>query len=190
MRRVGYGTDGNIWGGEVLECDARGFKRVSHLEEQPMLGGDVAAIYPLRMLAGILVDRDTTSEIEPFLHEHADKLRQGAKTQEDDVALLLEIIRRGKSARTTSTGRVLDAVACALEVCFERTYEGEPAMRLEAVAVRGEDVPSSNRELWQEVFWTLRFCYRRFSLVVRNMPKPTWLTLLIHTSPGGLHSWR
>ena len=50
----GYGVDGSAWGGEILYTDREGYKRVAHLEGQPMVGGDQATYYPLRMAAGIL----------------------------------------------------------------------------------------------------------------------------------------
>ena len=52
----GYGTNGEAWGGEVLLCtrESAEFERLGHLEPQPLLGGDVATRYPLRVAAGIL----------------------------------------------------------------------------------------------------------------------------------------
>ncbi|HJW66021.1 MAG TPA: carbamoyltransferase HypF, partial [Candidatus Bathyarchaeia archaeon] len=52
----GYGSDGEAWGGEILQCARRsaGFKRLGHLEPQPLLGGDVATRYPLRLAVGVL----------------------------------------------------------------------------------------------------------------------------------------
>jgi hydrogenase maturation protein HypF len=54
----GYGDDGSAWGGEIIFADQTSHKRVGHFEEQPMIGGDLATKYPLRMVAGILKDHD------------------------------------------------------------------------------------------------------------------------------------
>jgi len=59
---AGYGLDGTIWGGEVLHCTFNGFTRVGHLQNQPMVGGDLATRYPLRMAASILGDDIDLSE--------------------------------------------------------------------------------------------------------------------------------
>jgi hydrogenase maturation protein HypF len=52
----GYGSDGSAWGGEILHCktDTAGFERLAHLEPQPLVGGDLATRYPLRMAVAIL----------------------------------------------------------------------------------------------------------------------------------------
>lgn len=54
--------------------------------------------------------------------------------------ILHQLEKGSNSVETTSCGRVLDAVAAILGVCYERTYEGEPAMKLESVATKGKDV--------------------------------------------------
>jgi hydrogenase maturation protein HypF len=104
----GYGSNGGAWGGEVLQSNLQEFKRLGHLQDQPMPGGDLATKYPLRMVAGIL-------------------------NREIDQILL------GNTPMTSSCGRVLDAVSSILGICSERTYEGEPAMKLEAIASQGKD---------------------------------------------------
>ncbi len=53
---AGYGENGTIWGGEILEATYSGYERAAHLMEQPMPGGDMAAIYPSRMVLGMLYD--------------------------------------------------------------------------------------------------------------------------------------
>ncbi len=130
---IGYGTDGNIWGGEILLCNASGFKRLSHLEEHPMVGGDLATIYPLRMVAGMLRGE---VEVKEWLLAKKEHFPHG----EREVEVILKQLERGAVIKTTSCGRVLDAVAALLGICYERTYEGEPAMKLEAIAFRGRDV--------------------------------------------------
>jgi len=129
----GYGSDGSAWGGEVLHCWGEGFERLGHLEPQPMVGGDLATRYPLRMAAGMISGH---VDFENWLAELSGFFPHGSK----EVELLLSQLRQGVSLFTTSFGRALDTVSAVLSVCRERTYEGEPAMRLESVARGGRDV--------------------------------------------------
>lgn len=129
----GYGSDGTAWGGEVLYCNREGFSRVGHLESQPMVGGDLATIYPLRMAAGIL---HGTMDITEWLLEKSSCLPHG----KGEAEVIIKQLEKGLTPKTTSCGRVLDAVSAILGVCYERTYEGEPAMKLESAALKGKDM--------------------------------------------------
>ncbi len=133
----GYGTDGNAWGGEVLLPDGEGdFERLAHLDPVPMPGGDEATRRPIRMTAAYLWEAGwSEDEIREYLsrvvEEDPEALRHGEREVEAVLAGL-----RNPTVETTSAGRFLDAVSAALGVCRVRTYEGEPAMKLEAVAAR------------------------------------------------------
>ena len=60
---------------------------------------------------------------------------------ESEIQIVLQQLEKDHSIiGTTSCGRVLDAVAAVLGICYERTYEGEPAMKLESTAIKGRDV--------------------------------------------------
>jgi hydrogenase maturation protein HypF len=134
----GYGVDGEAWGGEILLCrrESAGFQRLAHLEKQFLLGGDVATRYPLRMAAGMLSKK---VNVEPWLMQNSGHLPHG----ETEAKLMLnQLQKRVGITEATSCGRVLDAVAAVLGVCYERTYEGEPAMKLESAAVKGKDALS------------------------------------------------
>ena len=128
----GYGDDGSAWGGEIIVADHNGHRRVRHLEPQPMIGGDLATKYPLRMVAGILRDQP---EVADWLLERRQHFRHG----EEEVNMILNQMHSAQTM-TTSCGRVLDAISAILDLCHERTYEGEPAMKLESAALDGEDV--------------------------------------------------
>ena len=129
----GYGFDGTAWGGEVLYCNLEGFRRLGHLESQPMVGGDLATSYPLRMAAGILYGEMNITE---WLVSKSSKFPH----REKEVEVIIKQLEKGLLPETTSCGRVLDAVSAILGICYERTYEGEPAMKLESVALKGNDV--------------------------------------------------
>jgi len=136
----GYGLDGTAWGGEILYGNYDGFQRLGHLQEQPMVGGDLATLHPLRMAAGILHD---SANFEEWLLANSDRFPYGKK----EVEILIRQLEKGVSPKTTSCGRILDAVSAILGICYERTYEGEPAMKLESAAIGGRDVLNLEPEL-------------------------------------------
>ncbi len=132
----GYGLDGEAWGGEILLCtrESSDFKRVAHLEKQPLIGGDLATRFPLRMATGILHKR---VDVASWLLQNKTHFPHG----ESEIQLILNQLEKSNNIiETTSCGRVLDATAAVLGVCYERTYEGEPAMKLESAALKGKDV--------------------------------------------------
>ncbi len=133
---LGYGTDGTLWGGEVLEFDLEGFRRIAHLRPQPMPGGDRATRYPVRMLVGILSTFMEEDEILEVLTTR--DLIKGLPGGLRELEICLSQIP--DSPRISSMGRVLDAISALLGICMERTYEGEPAMKLEAVASKGRRI--------------------------------------------------
>ncbi len=133
---VGYGLDGNIWGGEVLLASYSSFKRVGHLVYQPMPGGDLATLYPVRMLISYMMQtfgEDYTRKyiIRNGLHKW---LKYGLK----ELDIVIRQVNSGLSPMTSSTGRFLDTISALLGICYLRTYEGEPAMKLEAYAKRNK----------------------------------------------------
>lgn len=130
---VGYGRDGTIWGGEIMTISSGKPERVGWIRQYPLPGGDLATKFPARSLAGILWEERNAGEIEEILEKHCkDWLRDG----ENEV--IIQQLQGGfNTPLTSSTGRVLDAISCVLGVCGKRTYEGEPAIKLEAVANRG-----------------------------------------------------
>jgi hydrogenase maturation protein HypF len=131
----GYGLKGEAWGGEILLCNqgSAGFERVAHLQNQPLAGGDLATRYPLRVAAGILHNR---VEVEGWLLKNEGLFPHG----ESEIRVILNQLEKdSRIIETSSCGRILDAVAAVLGICYERTYEGEPAMKLEALAKEGRD---------------------------------------------------
>jgi hydrogenase maturation protein HypF len=132
----GHGPNGEAWGGEILFCNRKafGYERIAHLEEQPLIGGDLATRYPLRMAAGMLSGKTPVAE---WLLANKEHFPHG----DLEVEILLKQLKNpGNLTKTTSCGRVLDAVSAVLGICFERTYEGEPSMKLESAATWGKDV--------------------------------------------------
>lgn len=143
---VGYGADGHVWGGEVLYASTDKFERLGHLQEQPMPGGDLATKWPLRIAAGMLGEEYAAE----FLAENAQELPHG-KTEAD---VIIKQLGAGKLPMTTSCGRVLDAASAALGICRQRTYEGEPAMKLESAAMDGKDALALEPEIRNGILYT------------------------------------
>jgi hydrogenase maturation protein HypF len=124
---VGYGTDGTVWGGELFESSYSGYERLGHLLPQPMPGGDLASKVPSRMVLGILFERLEKEELE--------KLPLSFPQGTQEFSAVMKQLEKGVNVfQSSSTGRVLDAAAAMLGICGIRTYEGEPAMKLESAA--------------------------------------------------------
>ncbi len=132
---LGLGTDGTIWGGEVLLGDYTGFERRFRLMPAPLIGGDRAQMEPWR---NALVRLDAAG-----LPDWADALFPDAPRQ-----IARQAAAKGLNAPlSSSAGRLFDAVAACLGICPARqSYEGEAAMRLEAMAGTaaqdGPDLPA------------------------------------------------
>ena len=121
---TGYGDDHTSWGGEILYTDIKSYERLAHLERQEMPGGDLATKYPIRMLLSILKDEELIKNYTKYF-----------KYGEMEIKNIFKQLDAGINVGvTTSTGRVLDSVSAALEICNERTYEGEASMKLESAA--------------------------------------------------------
>lgn len=143
---TGYGPDGTVWGGEVLETSLTGYKRAGGLASVPMPGGDQATRHPARLAAGLLHMADPASVV-PTLDRHNVAFPDGV----DERTIVRQQLETGvNTPRTSSAGRFLDAVSALLGACTERTYEGEPAMKLEALASGGSsldiEIPSTIEE--------------------------------------------
>jgi hydrogenase maturation protein HypF len=123
---TGYGSDGAIWGGEILVGDEADFTRAAHLRYYPLPGGDAAALETWRPAAALL-------------HEVLGAQWPSAAvfSRVDREALTLAAGRLSSGARlplTSSLGRLFDAAAFLLGLCDCNRHEGQAAMALEAAA--------------------------------------------------------
>jgi hydrogenase maturation protein HypF len=129
---TGYGTDGQIWGGEFLACDFEEFERYGHFVYVPLAGGDNAVRQPWRSALAYL-DLAFGDETASF------RLPLFEAIPPSQIAFVRAMISgRVQTVQSSSCGRLFDAVASILGVRQETTYEGQAAMELEAVAGRAE----------------------------------------------------
>jgi hydrogenase maturation protein HypF len=122
---TGFGTDGTIWGGEVLIGDFKSFERFAWLEPVAMPGGSAAIKQPWRMALSYLYNvygEDIGSVDLPPIKNRSPREIELIKTM---------IEKRINSPLTSSCGRLFDAVSAILGICTEVTFEAEAAIQLE-----------------------------------------------------------
>jgi len=156
---TGYGTDGAIWGGEVLVCDAADFERRYHLRYVPLAGGDAGAREPWRPALAYLEDAGLDLCAAPALE----------RVNERRLRVVRQMIAGGvQTIPTSSCGRLFDAVSAILDICFENRYEDEAAMELEAAASSaGADIGRFGYDLSDHEI-DLRKTFRDITAAVRN----------------------
>jgi hydrogenase maturation protein HypF len=121
---TGYGTDGRIWGGEVLLADYSGFERAAHLAYVPLPGGEAAIREPWRMAVAYLVRH--------FGCEFVRKLSSLATIPRQKLDFLFRMMEQGiNSPLASSCGRLFDAVAVLAGVRHRVNYEAQAAIELE-----------------------------------------------------------
>lgn len=141
----GYGTDGCIWGFEILRGDFCSFQREVQLAYVPLPGGEVAVRQPFRMALAYLY--------QYFGHEGIEHYRNFSPCSDKEVALVCKLLQsKFNSPLTSSCGRFFDAVAALLQNCRENSYEGQAAVEL-AELVRGGYSESYPFEMRQGVLY-------------------------------------
>ncbi|MBU1174438.1 MAG: carbamoyltransferase HypF [Alphaproteobacteria bacterium] len=136
---LGLGTDGTIWGGEILVGGYSGFSRTGHFDAVPQPGGDRAQREPWRNLVAHL-----HAAFGPDWRGRVSGMPLGTALAEKPLDLIATAMARGVNAPlSSSAGRLFDAAAAALGICRDRQdFEGQAAMALEALATpfsRGTD---------------------------------------------------
>ncbi len=129
---TGYGTDGAVWGCEIMEASLLGFERLAHLTYVPLPGGEQAVRQPWRMAAAYLEQ----TYGDAFLELDIPFVRQLDRSKWHTLSQM--IAKSINSPPTSSLGRLFDAVAALVGLRSEVLYEGQAAIELEMLAKRNE----------------------------------------------------
>jgi hydrogenase maturation protein HypF len=128
---TGYGTDGNIWGGEFLFCDLKDFERFTHFDYVPLPGGDRGVEEPWRMAVSWL----------NRIYKHPSdfpKLPLLEKIDPEKTGVVIRMLEsKINSPLVSSTGRLFDAVSALMSLCLVATFPAEGPMRLESIIQPG-----------------------------------------------------
>jgi len=122
---TGYGTDGAIWGGEILVGNYAQYQRKYHLKYIPLPGGDISIRIPARMALAYLWQYQLDWDL--FLPSVA------ALCMEDKTALEFQLSKKINTPYTSSMGRLFDAIASLIGIKHKVNYEGQAAIEMEAL---------------------------------------------------------
>ncbi len=151
---TGYGTDGCIWGGEILLCEGSGCQRISHLAYVDMIGGDSSmkdahrsALSYMAAAAERQTDTVDENDCRQFSIDISDILDFGAERLMGcpDARMIFRAIESGiNTVRSSSMGRLFDAVAAFLDIKDYNDYEGQCAIMLEDTAAFAQKHPGED----------------------------------------------
>jgi hydrogenase maturation protein HypF len=127
---TGYGTDGNLWGGEFLICNFKDFKRFAHFEYIPLIGGEKSIKEPYRMAFSYLYKIYG----ENYKNLKIDWVKRINPKNLEMFKILF--LKRINSPLTSSCGRLFDAVSSLLGVRDYINYEGQAAIELELLSYK------------------------------------------------------
>ncbi len=141
---TGYGTDGTIWGGEILMADHQGFTRIGSIEPFVQVGGDVSAKEGWR-IAVSLIWQNTGNPEETL----ATVQKLGLCTEQEAKVLVTMAQRKLNAVTSTSAGRLFDGVSAILGIRRASTFEGEASTALEfaAEAWRAQEIQKKNVDI-------------------------------------------
>lgn len=128
---TGYGTDGTLWGGEILVADYQRFHRAAHLRAVRLPGGEAAIRRPARMALAYLLDACGEAEAMEIAAQRLPSL-----SAEERRAVAWQVRRGVYSPLSSGAGRLFDAVSALLGICDSADYEGQAAVELEMAAER------------------------------------------------------
>ncbi len=128
MDGTGYGTEGNIWGGEFMFCDLKDFQRYTHFDYIPLPGGDLVTKAPWRTAVSYL---HHTFGGELF----NDKMDFLTGVSDFELTMVREaIVKNINTPLSSSCGRLFDAVSAMINLCPVSKFHAEAPMRLESIA--------------------------------------------------------
>ena len=138
---AGQGDDGSLWGGEALAITPDGYRRIAHLRPWPLPGGERAQREPRRAALGLLLEAYGPSWRERLAP--LPNLSWRTAFSDNELQVLEQSVWRGLNApRSSSIGRLFDAVAALLGLAQCCSYEAQAALGLEALALEALEQPS------------------------------------------------
>ena len=139
MDGTGFGTDGTIWGGEILTADYHDFERAASIRPFIQVGGDLSSRDGWRIAVSMLHSISKTERAPSPLTDAGDVVKSLALCSGQEAAVIMKMADKGLNAVTsTSAGRLFDAVSAICGICRHSTFEGEASMALEFAAERYE----------------------------------------------------
>ena len=146
---TGYGTDGSIWGGEILRADRCSFERLGHIRSFYHVGGDAGVKQGWRIAVSMINDL--------YGEEAAEIVRTLDLCTEQEQTLIRRMVEKNiNCVKSTSAGRLFDAVSAVTGICKEATYEGEMSVSLMFRAQAWHEhmikvSPDQLEMLWEEI---------------------------------------
>ena len=145
---TGYGDDGTIWGGEVLEFDEFGYERVLHFDEFALIGGESSIKNIYKLAISLIFKFDIESKAEQFLANFG-----GA-----EISNLKKVVTN--SPKTSSLGRIFDAFASVICGLKQVSFDGQSGMILENLF--------DEQKITQESVWRYKFEITDGKISVKN----------------------
>jgi len=146
---TGMGADGNIWGGEFMVADYRGYQRVGHLEYLPLPGGAAAIKRPYRIATGYilaLLGEERLNDTMAGAAKQSQATPIGQVSEVEIAVIKRQIERKINSPLNSSMGRLFDAVSALLGIRSQIDYEGQAAVELEMAAYSSVIAKSRSNE--------------------------------------------
>ncbi len=123
---TGFGDDGNIWGGEVFIATNKEYERVYHLNYFKLLGGEKSIKEPKRVALSLLFDCFSLDEVLNLNNPTVNAFSQS------EIKIMYTMWQKGLNApKTSSMGRVFDAIASLCDISQTQSYEGETGLQIE-----------------------------------------------------------
>ncbi len=184
---TGYGTDGNLWGGEFLIADVDGFERAGQFEYMPLPGGDTAIKEPWRTATSLIMRASGDRA-----GENLDRLGFVQRYGEDILKKVMMVARSSElSLLSSGAGRLFDAVSALLGVCDRNTFEGEAAMALESLTQDGIEDEYPVEFAKQNGYTIINFkpaILNIISDIMRELPKARVATMFHNTVASVIRS--
>ena len=157
---TGYGTDGNIWGGEFFLCEGADAKRIAHLRYVDMIGGDSSVKDAVRSALSYIhaydstatsngVDDPVNNDCHSIAFDISDIIAYSRERllAKPEAKLVMPALKAGiNTVKSSSMGRLFDAVSALLGICDYNSYEGQCAILLEDAAAFAQKHPGKRKE--------------------------------------------